>query len=222
MEESGDYTPPVGKSQVKPEQTNLAEAIRMAAAVFPPDTAKRIVILSDGNETGGEALAEAKRVSSADIGIDVVPLDYSYAREVQVTNLWAPPMARVGDEIPLKISLLAQGPARGQLVLTDNGKPIVLDPQTGRDSIPVELQPGRYALICFLPDMKDGTTINVRDLIIPGDVTLMTDGDEIVAKLQAPRVEEAPVVAEVEIGEGAPAEGGEAAESTESSESDEG
>ena len=32
----------------------------------------------------------------------------------------------------------------------------------------------------------------------------MTDGDEIVAKVQAPRVEEAPVVAEVEIGEGAP------------------
>ena len=32
----------------------------------------------------------------------------------------------------------------------------------------------------------------------------MTDVDEIVAKVQAPRVEEAPVVAEVEIGEGAP------------------
>jgi uncharacterized membrane protein/Mg-chelatase subunit ChlD len=152
----GDYTPPVGKSQVKPEQTNLAEAIRMAAAVFPPDTAKRIVILSDGNETGGEAMAEAKRVSSADIGIDVVPLDYSYAREVQVTNLWAPPMARVGDEIPLKISLFSQGPARGQLVLTDNGKPVVLDPQTGQDSIPVTLQPGKNALLHRLRMNPDG------------------------------------------------------------------
>ena len=67
----------------------------MAAAVFPPDTAKRIVIVSDGNETAGDAVAEAKRVTSADIAIDVVPLDYSYAHEVQVTNLWAPPMARI-------------------------------------------------------------------------------------------------------------------------------
>ena len=72
----GDYIPPVEKSQVKPEQSNLAEAIRMAAAVFPPDSAKRIVIVSDGNETTGDALAEAKRVTAADIGIDVVPLDY--------------------------------------------------------------------------------------------------------------------------------------------------
>ena len=39
------------------------------------------------------------------------------------------------------------------------------------------------------------TTLHVRDLVIPGDVTLMTDGDDIIAKVQAPRVEEEPVVA---------------------------
>ena len=39
------------------------------------------------------------------------------------------------------------------------------------------------------------TTIHVRDLAIPGDVTLLTDGDEIIAKVQPPRVEEEPVVA---------------------------
>ena len=33
------------------------------------------------------------------------------------------------------------------------------------------------------------TTIHVRDLTIPDDVTLLTDGDEIIAKVQAPRVE---------------------------------
>lgn len=51
------------------------------------------------------------------------------------------------------------------------------------------------------------TTLHVRDLTIPGDVTLMTDGDEIIAKVQAPRVEEAPVVAEVAEGEEEAAEG---------------
>ncbi len=49
-------------------------------------------------------------------------------------------------------------------------------------------------------------TIHVRDLTIPEDVALLTDGDEIIAKVQPPRVEEAPVV-EAEIGEGAPEEG---------------
>ena len=43
-------------------------------------------------------------------------------------------------------------------------------------------------------------TIHVRDLVIPDDVTLLTDPDEIVARVQQPRVEEevAPVVAEGE------------------------
>jgi len=55
------------------------------------------------------------------------------------------------------------------------------------------------------------TTLHVRDLVMPADVTLVTDGDDIIARVQAPRVEEAPIVAPVEIGEGAP-EAGESAE----------
>jgi large subunit ribosomal protein L25 len=53
-------------------------------------------------------------------------------------------------------------------------------------------------------------TIHVRDLTVPSDVTLLTDGDEIIAKVQAPRVEEVVEVAP-EAGEGAP-EGAEGAE----------
>jgi large subunit ribosomal protein L25 len=60
------------------------------------------------------------------------------------------------------------------------------------------------------------TTLHVRDLVIPADVTLVTDGDDIIARVQAPRVEEAPIVAAVEIGEGAP----EAAASDESAAAD--
>ena len=55
--------------------------------------------------------------------------------------------------------------------------------------------------------------LHVRDLTIPSDVTLLTDPDEIIAKVQAPRieVEEEPVVEEGELEEGEVAEG-EAAE----------
>lgn len=60
------------------------------------------------------------------------------------------------------------------------------------------------------------TTIHVRDLVIPSDAHLLTDGDEIVGRVQAPRVEEveAPVVEGAAGGapaEAAPAEGAEAA-----------
>ena len=50
--------------------------------------------------------------------------------------------------------------------------------------------------------------IKVSDLTIPSDVTLLTDPDEVVAKVLPPRLEEEPVVAEAAEGE----EGAEGAE----------
>jgi large subunit ribosomal protein L25 len=59
-------------------------------------------------------------------------------------------------------------------------------------------------------------TVHVRDLVIPADVTLLTDPDEIVARVQAPRIEEEPVVVGAE--EAAEAEAAEAAEGEEGEE----
>jgi large subunit ribosomal protein L25 len=72
------------------------------------------------------------------------------------------------------------------------------------DHLPQSIEYSIESLVDF------DTSIHVRDLTIPSDVTLLTDPDEVVAKVQAPRieVEEEPVVAEGEEG----AEGEEAAE----------
>lgn len=51
--------------------------------------------------------------------------------------------------------------------------------------------------------------VHVRDLVIPADVTVITDLDEVAARVLAPRVEEEVVVAEVDL---APVEGAEGAE----------
>jgi len=58
-------------------------------------------------------------------------------------------------------------------------------------------------------------TVHVRDLTIPDDVTLLTDPDEIVARVQQPRVEEEPVVVGAEEAAEAEAEAAEAAEGEE-------
>ncbi len=144
---AGDYVPPIGKSRVEPGQTNLAEAIRLAAAVFPPDRARRIVILSDGNQTAGDAVAEARRVAAAAIGIDVVPLDYRHDREIRITNFWAPARARAGDEIPLKISIHSEAAVEADLTITDNGIPITIDPARRSQSVRVRLERGKNALV---------------------------------------------------------------------------
>jgi hypothetical protein len=62
-------------------------------------------------------------------------------------------------------------------------------------------------------------TLHVRDLVVPADVVLLTDPEEAVVRVQAPRQEEvAPVAAET-VAEGAPEGDEAAASSTESPES---
>jgi large subunit ribosomal protein L25 len=84
------------------------------------------------------------------------------------------------------------------------------------DHLPQSIEYSVESLVDF------DATIHVRDLVIPDDVTLLTDGDEIIAKVQPPRVEEVPVVAaeeEAAEGEAAAADGtestGAAADDTE-------
>jgi large subunit ribosomal protein L25 len=87
------------------------------------------------------------------------------------------------------------------------------------DHLPQSIEYAVESLIDF------DVTLRVRDLVIPDDVTLLTDGEEIVARVQPPRVievEEAPVAAEGEGEEGeAGAEGEGGADEGGSSESSE-
>ena len=48
--------------------TNIADAIRLALAMFPAGTARRIVLVSDGNQTAGDAMAAAREAAAGFLG----------------------------------------------------------------------------------------------------------------------------------------------------------
>ncbi|MEX0978511.1 MAG: VWA domain-containing protein, partial [Pirellulales bacterium] len=75
------------ESAVDPEATNLAAALRLAQAVFPADSAKRVVVISDGNQNVGDALVQAQLLAELGIGIDVLPLVRDARGEVAVEKL---------------------------------------------------------------------------------------------------------------------------------------
>ena len=64
------------------DRTDIAGAVRLAMAMFPHDTGKRIVVLSDGNDNMGDVLGEARRAKADNVVIDVVPLWYRLRNEV--------------------------------------------------------------------------------------------------------------------------------------------
>jgi hypothetical protein len=124
------------------DQSKLADGIQMAMAIAPPDTAVRIVLLTEGNETEGD-LKEAARLAAANkIPVDVLPLQYQYEREVVFKRLAAPSRARSGQTVSLRFVLNSTAEATGKLLLNVNGKPVDLSPDSTEVAVPVELKAG--------------------------------------------------------------------------------
>ncbi len=116
-------------------ETNLFRGVELAKGLLPQETANRILIVSDGNETRGSILAAADLARHGGIPIDVLPLEYTHANEVLVDRLLAPARAREGQAVELTVVLQSQGRATGRLVLLHDGVPL-------GDDIPLALDGG--------------------------------------------------------------------------------
>ncbi|HIQ19619.1 MAG TPA: VWA domain-containing protein [Planctomycetes bacterium] len=91
------------ESLLDPGFTDISAALRLAQASFPEDSARRIVIVSDGNENLGDAVGEADRLAQAGVGIDVVVVRYPQRGEVIVERVTASGDVRRGEPFDLKI-----------------------------------------------------------------------------------------------------------------------
>jgi uncharacterized membrane protein len=87
----------------KTDATNLESALKLAQATFPEDSARRIVLLTDGNETLGTSEAIAKNLTDAGIGIDVVPIRLESSAEILVEKIDIPGNVRQGQPFDAKV-----------------------------------------------------------------------------------------------------------------------
>jgi len=96
-------------------QTDLAEAIRLGMALFPSGSARRMVILSDGAETSGDALGAAEVAGTSGVQIVSVPILNRSGAEALVTGADAPNSLRSGEQFDLAVSVQASQPMRAAL-----------------------------------------------------------------------------------------------------------
>ncbi|MFH1268079.1 MAG: glutamine amidotransferase, partial [Planctomycetota bacterium] len=91
------------ESDLDPDHTDLARAMRLAQASFPEDASKRIVLVTDGNENLGDAAEQAQRLVGAGVGIDVLPVRYQERGEVIVERVTIPGNVREGQPFDLRV-----------------------------------------------------------------------------------------------------------------------
>src|SRR5579884_1772768 len=85
--------------------TNIAAALRLAQGLLPQGGARRIVLLSDGNENVGNVLAEAPTLRALGVPVDIVPLSAASAPEVAVRRVDAPPAIHKGEKFTVNVTI---------------------------------------------------------------------------------------------------------------------
>ncbi|WP_164103047.1 VWA domain-containing protein [Candidatus Laterigemmans baculatus] len=92
------------------EETDLAAALRLARSVMAHPSARRVVILSDGNVTQGNVQGIAAELVRDGIGVDVVAIPGELRAEVAVEKLVVPTEVRKGAPFEIRVALSRQTP----------------------------------------------------------------------------------------------------------------
>lgn len=180
--------------------TDIGAALRLAAALFPDAAQKRIVLISDGNDTTGRGQREAALAAARGIQVETRVIGLADRDEVLVERLTTPSTARLGEEIeataditssvaqPATVRLYADG----TLVATER-----LDLKAGANRVVFRVKPSEAGFHTFRVvveaaadtfsqnDRADSNTIvkgEPRILVLAGNTVVAA---ELVAALEA-------------------------------------
>jgi len=173
-------------SYVGGEQTDLAAAVRLALAAFPPGHMRRIVVFTDGNETRGSVLEEVKLAQASGASVDVVPITIGGENEIRIADVSAPARAKAGEPFRVQVNVHADqdGPATLRLYQkvregTVMSPPTQVNLQKGANAflLPQELSaPGFYeyeAIVESELDTVQANNIGRSHTVVLGDPSVL-------------------------------------------------
>ena len=122
--------------------TDIGAAIKLALASFPEGTAKRMVLISDGNENIGSAEEQANVAKQNGVQIDTIALAAGYRNEneILIQAIESPSSAAQGQRLPVRV--LIRNAAPGRIV---DGRLEVVKSSTG-ETVPIEIEPSDQLL----------------------------------------------------------------------------
>ncbi len=168
-----------------PHHSDLAGGIRLASAVLPADRTRRIVVVSDGEETRGDAASQVLLTAGDDLTIATHTLPRQTGPEVLVEDVLVPPRVDEGAPYRVRVVARATAPASGVLRLYRN--------DTFLGERPIDVSPGA-ADVLTIPQRADAPGLyRYRAVFVPDDPTADTipQNNEAMASLQVtgkPRV----------------------------------
>jgi Ca-activated chloride channel homolog len=151
----GDPRLPIdSKPSADPSATDIGGALTTAIGLFPPADEKHLILLSDGNETTGDARDELPSLAEAGVRVYATAPPPSANARVALTNFAAPAVVHAGTSFALRLDLdsEADAPAEAEIKLLSDGaavggQRITLNPGLNRFELPYQIsRSGAYLL----------------------------------------------------------------------------
>ena len=152
------------------DKTSIESALKLARASFPEGTARRVVIITDGNENLGDSLSVAQSMSEDGVGINVLAVNRIASDDVAVEKIVLPSELRRGQEFEARVVVNNQttdpnaDPVKGRLVLTPTSKNSDLPVLEQR----VELKPGKN-ILGFQHKIEQASVFTFEAKFVPDD-----------------------------------------------------
>jgi uncharacterized membrane protein len=172
--------------------TDIGAALRLASALFPDDAQKRIVLLSDGNDTTGSGQSEAALAAARGIQIETRAIGLGAADEVVVERLTTPSTSKIGETIEAFVDITSSVAQPATIRLFANGDQVdqkTVDLGAGSNRVTFLVKPtetGFHTFRAVVEAGRDTFSQNNRadsDTIVNGEPrVLVLAGDEKVAK----------------------------------------
>ncbi|MGH2390148.1 MAG: VWA domain-containing protein, partial [Chloroflexota bacterium] len=176
-------------------QDDIQSAVQLALAGLPDNQPSRLVLLSNGRQTEGDAVLAAREAANAGVPISVVPIGRRDPNDVAVTAAGLPATARVGDHLTLRAAIDAGRPITATVALWRDGTLVgtrSLSLKAGENSFLFAVDAGsvgihRYHLAVQAPGDDQSRNNSL-------DAAVMVDAAPRVLILAARPAEAAPVV----------------------------
>ncbi len=151
--------------------TDIANAIQTALSMFPPEVSRRIIVLSDGQATKGDAIARAQRAAVSGVEISYVPVFRAPAPDVRITGIDTPGRVAENQSFDISVGIHSQEATAATLLIFSGGRLIHEEA--------LELQAGdtRYSLT------QAGETSGFLDftaqIVVPGENDSFTQNNQL-------------------------------------------
>ena len=173
--------------------TDIGGALRLATALFPDDAQKRVVLLSDGNDTTGAGQTEAALAAAHGVQVETRVIGLEGRAEVLIERLQTPATARIGETIVAKASIRSTVAQTATVRLFADGTPVGeehVDLQVGLNEVefdPIKpTEAGFHTFRAVVEAAQDTFSQNNRadsNTIVKGEPRILVlAGDEKVAR----------------------------------------